>query len=787
MKGLHGGIPLAVLAATARAQVQVIGGPGGVDVGNHASIPTENTATTTVNEDFKDDHSFELEHEVKVYPPGHGHHKRVARGSSGDDIGNAFGAATVNSFSSEVNEAYKDDHSVDIDKTTIVKPHHHRRGDIFPEVPAKPTVVGEPSGDDIGNVADIPTLNEFTSSVTTAYFDDHSVDVDKNTIIKPHSRRQHVSVIDAPGGDDVGNAAFLADVNKLSSSFTGKYKDDHSVDIDKTTIIEPDSHHGKKHPGPGFHHPPKHEARSDRAPVIGGPSGDDIGNVADIPTVNSFTGIFNGKYQDDHSVDVDKTFIVKPHKARAVRPGHDDDNDDDDEEEEEITVFGGPRGDDVGNGFAAVSVNTVNTETNESVNDDHSVKVHETEVIHPGGDHIHPIKPHPEGHGTQTPVDHSGAQEPAPPAPAQHEWEPESDSECTKVHQVVHTVTSTRTAVETATHTAWPQPAHSESQQSSSNQYPAAGTPSSPHGHEQAPAAPQDESEHDSSNHNYPETGSGWSKSPAPEQSADSDNNHNHPETDSSWSNSQAPEQSSDAEYAHGQQETPAPQYENEHGSSSSDSQAGSSWSDSHNPAQSQYSGQSGASPEHQAPSQNQGQDKSGEWSSPSYSNEQDSHDASPEPAVSEVYYGAQSSHADWQSTPTGASHGSHAGASSHMQYQPSPTAPGAYHAPGPAITAAEASSFSVVPVFVPSGNPWAHEHGSVVVASSDKPASSAFRVHGAAVPTGASAEQRHRPSPSPSPSTHEIEFTGGAGRIAKIEGFCGVLAGVFTLLAFAL
>ncbi|KAL4753967.1 hypothetical protein BDW72DRAFT_5685 [Aspergillus terricola var. indicus] len=995
MKGLHGGIPLAVLAATARARAQVIGGPSGADVGNHASVPTENTATSSVNENFKDDHSFELEHEVKVYPPGHGHHKRVAGGPgktviggpSGDDIGNGFAAATVNTFSSEVNEAYKDDHSVDVDKTTIIKPHHHRRGDNFPEVPVKPTVIGGPSGDDIGNAADIPTLNEFSSSVTESYVDNHSVDVDKNTVVKPHWRRQH-SVLDGPGGDDVGSAAFLADVNEFSSSFTGKYKDDHSVDIDKTTIVKPSGHHGQEHGGSGFHHPPnKHEARGEPATVIGGPSGDDIGNFADIPTVNSFTSSFNGQYTDDHSIDVDKTFIVKPHKARAVRPGHEEEDGNDGEEG--ATVVGGPSGDDVGNGFAAASVNTVDTETNESVNDDHSVKVDKTEIINADDGHIHPINPYPQGHGTEQPVVHAGAQEPAPSAPAQHEPESESDPECTTSHQVVHTVTSTRTAIETATHTVWPQPAHPEAQESSYN--PAAAASSSLHGQEQATAAPQYEgeqndsehnysqtgssswnsqaseesagsghangqepasakpqygSEQDGSNHNYsgtessgsgsqapeqssnpeyakgqqeapaatqyqeepdssnsdPKAGSSWSDSQAPENSSNSgytkgqqeapaapqygsehdDSNQNYSGTSSSGSGSQAPEQSSNSEYTEGQQETAtAPQYGSEH--DNSDPKVGSSWSDFQAPEQSsnseytkgqqetatapqygskqdgsnhnysgtgssgsgsqapkpssnveygkgqqeaptaaqygsehdgsnhnysgtgssgsgsqapvqssnaQYSGQSGTSSEHQSPSQDQGEDKSSdEWSSPSYSNEEESDHAKPAPAASEVYYGVQSSHAAWDSTPTSMSHGSHA--YSHLQYQPSPTSQGAYHAPGAsAITVAEASSFSVIPVFVPSGTAWAHAHGSVVVASSSTPVSSAYRVHNAAVPTGASAEQNHRHSPSPSSSSSTdgvAEFTGGAGRVAKIEGLCGVLVGVFTLLAFAL
>lgn len=929
-----------MLAATARAQVQVMGGPGGTDVGNHGSIPTENTATSTVNDDFKDDHSFELEHEIEVYPPGHGHHKRVAGGDgpsmiggpSGDDIGNGFAAASLNTFSSEVNESYKDDHSVDIDKTTIIKPNHkhhrRRRGDNFPEVPHKPTMIGGASGDDIGNVADIPTVNEFASSVTESYVDNHSVDVDKNTIVKPHWRRQHSSVIDGPSGDDVGNAAFLADVNKLSSSFTGKYKDDHSVDVDKTTIVKPGGHHGyhgqekgeeKGHEkgqdyghekgqekgeeygnekgqekgeeygqekgeqhenekgqekgdeygnergqekgeetgqeygqehGTGFQHPPnKHEARGDPSTVIGGPSGNDIGNIADIPTVNSLTSNFDGHYTDDHSVDVDKTFIVKPHKARALRPGQEDEHR---KNGEDVTVIGGPNGEDVGNGFGAANVNTVDTQTNESVNDDHSVEIEKTEIIKPGDDHIHPIKPHSEEHGTEH---HSGAEEPAPSKPVQHDSHSKSDPECTKVHEVVHTVTSTRTAVETATHTVWPQPAHSEGQEPSHNQYPSAGSPSSPNGQEQAPAAPQYQSEQDGSKHNYPETGSsswnsqeseesgksghakGQEQAPAtPQYQNEQDGSkHNYPETGSSswnskgseesgesghakgqeqapsapqyggknednnknnsgngssWSDSQAPEQSSNSENAKGQQQAPAaPQYQEENGSSNSDSEAGSSWSNSQAPAQSsnsQYSGQSGTS-EQQSPSKDQGQDKSSdEWSSPS-SNEEGSYNASPAAAASEVYYGAQSSHAAWESTPTSESHISHG--YSHVQYQPSPTSQGAYHAPATsAITVAEASSFSVIPVHVPSGTPRAHAHGSVVVASSSTPVSSAFRVHSPSVPTGASPEQNHRNSPSPSPSTGGVtEFTGGAGRVAKIEGLCGVLVGVFTLLAFAL
>ncbi|KAL5339514.1 hypothetical protein BJX70DRAFT_397713, partial [Aspergillus crustosus] len=109
MKGLYRGIPLAVLAATAHAQVQGIGGSGGTDIGNGAAIPTENSVSSSVAEEYTDDHSLEFEHEVHVYPKGqgHDHHKRTA-GFPGDD-----------------------------------------------------SAIGGPGGVDIGNSADIPTLNEF--------------------------------------------------------------------------------------------------------------------------------------------------------------------------------------------------------------------------------------------------------------------------------------------------------------------------------------------------------------------------------------------------------------------------------------------------------------------------------------------------------------------------------------------------------------------------------------------------------------------------------------------------
>ncbi|KAL5339513.1 hypothetical protein BJX70DRAFT_397712, partial [Aspergillus crustosus] len=286
---------------------------------------------------------------------------------------------TLNEFSSAYSASYTDDHSVDVDKTTIIKPGDHEHGHWRR---GYTSVSDGPGGVDIGNSVDIPTLNEFSSEYSESYTDNHSVDVDKTTIVKPgdhgHRRRGHTSVIGGPGGVDVGSSGFFPTVNKFSSSYTGYYKDDHSVDIDKTTIIK--AHHDE-HPALGFHHP-MHEARDDGPTVIGGPHGVDIGNSADIPTLNSFTSTFDGTYTDDHSVDIDKTLIVKPnHKARAQR-------------QEDTTVSGGPDGFDSGNAFGAATVNSVDTQTAESLNDDHSVKIESHQVITPG-DHEHHGKPRP--------------------------------------------------------------------------------------------------------------------------------------------------------------------------------------------------------------------------------------------------------------------------------------------------------------------------------------------------------------------------------------------------------
>ncbi|KAL4923881.1 putative GPI anchored protein [Aspergillus undulatus] len=816
MKGLVGGIPIALLAAAAHAQPQ--SQAQGRDVGSSAAIPSDNTASTAVSEEYNGDHSFELDNDVNTSPPGFGHWGKRTPGApessvlgqvSGNDVGNAASFPTVNTFSSEVNDEYKDDHSWHVDATTVIKPPqphwpHWRRDDApasalggargddignvadIPTVntfssevndeyhddhswdidattvinPSRPhwrrgnppaNVLGGASGDDIGNAANIPTVNDFSSEVTDSYADDHSLDVDSTFIVKPHHKRAGpANVLGGASGDDVGSSAFIPTVNEFSSSYEGHYNDDHSVDVDATTIIKPPSH-----PALGFHHPMHHargtsagddigpdgseddigleavsstldaigesgpngpSKRAGPADGLGGASGDDIGNVADIPTVNSFSSVVDDEFSDDHSLDFDSTFVVKPHKARAVRP--------------EGNVLGGASGDDIGNGFSAPTVNSVNTAVNDAYDDDHHVDVDSTAVISPPApERPHWGQPHYEGHGEQQPAIHSAPQPPAPahgeekpvvhsapqdptpaPAPAQEEEKPAAHAppdaaspqgDCTKVHQVVHTVTATSTAVETHTAMAYPQASetHGANQESAPSQVPAAGTPANTHGKQQEEAS-----------------------DPVP----------------------------SGASTVHdsNQEDLPYP-YEWQY----------------YTGGQSGYPGY----PSSQTPGQT--------------------------PA-------AESSAATESTTtaPANNAHGSQMMASAAAAAQPTPPS-GAYHAPdSSALYAAEATSFSKIPVYVPqpSGTPRAHGSAvAVAVASSSAamstPASSAYRVHGAHVPTGASPEHNARASSSavasPSSSHGAMTFDGAAGRLgsARAMGVASVLAGVAAVLAFAL
>ncbi|PWY87787.1 hypothetical protein BO70DRAFT_378336 [Aspergillus heteromorphus CBS 117.55] len=365
----------------------VIGGPGGVDTGNTAAIPFTSTFTSGVSEDYKNDHSVDVNKDKTVVDPAHPWHHPWARGHGEDhfegdviggpdgiDTGNSAIIPTTNSFSSSVNEDYKDDHSLDVnkDKTVVdpVHPWHHPWARGHGEDHFEGDVIGGPDGIDTGNSAIIPTTNSFSSSVKEDYKDNHGVDVNKDKTVVPghlgpwhHIRGEplHGKVIGGPSGIDTGNTADIPFTNTFSSSVAESAQDDHSIDDDfKGTLVRP--HHFARRGG------------------ISGPSGIDTGNTADIPFTNTFTSTVDEAYKDDHSLDADvKDTVVRPpahhHWKAREAPGHHEDHE----------VIGGPSGIDTGNTVDIPFTNTFSSSVDEAYKDDHSfdADVKDT-LVHPG-------------------------------------------------------------------------------------------------------------------------------------------------------------------------------------------------------------------------------------------------------------------------------------------------------------------------------------------------------------------------------------------------------------------
>ncbi|KAI9035885.1 uncharacterized protein KD926_002817, partial [Aspergillus affinis] len=279
MKGLHGGIPIAVLAAVARAQVDVIGGSDGFDSGNAGGVITENDFGRATHEVNKDDHHVDINTKTKVdvdydaYPDPYWHHWHPDG-----------------------------------------RPHWRRGhgGDT--------TVIGGPNGIDTGNDAALPTKNEAVSSVKETNLDDHSDHLKASANVDVNSHWHHwkrqpsrwnppATVIDGPGGIDTGNSASLPTTNKFASFYKEHNKDDHSVDIDQKFKYDYDVH-GHPYPVPVPAHPWKRDPSHHHPPatVIDGPGGIDTGNSASLPTTNEFASFYKEHNKDDHSVDIDQKF-----------------------------------------------------------------------------------------------------------------------------------------------------------------------------------------------------------------------------------------------------------------------------------------------------------------------------------------------------------------------------------------------------------------------------------------------------------------------------------------------
>ncbi|THC94104.1 hypothetical protein EYZ11_006433 [Aspergillus tanneri] len=534
MKGLHGGIPIAVLAAVARAQYsELIGGSKGVDTGNSAAVPSTNEFASIYNDKNKDDHSIDIDHSVDIdhqvdvdvhpRPPhhhwrpradgshAHGHdHDRgdatLIGGSGGVDSGNSASVPSTNQFSSLYDEDNKDDHSVDIDHDVDVNhdidvdvhakpPHHPRPPHHHPRPRAHgshahghdhdrgdATLIGGSGGVDSGNSASVPSTNQFSSLYDEDNKDDHSVDIDHDVDVnhdidvdvhaKPphhHPRPPHhhprprahdshahghdhdrgdATLIGGSGGVDSGNSASVPSTNQFSSLYDEDNKDDHSVDIDHDVDVNHDidvdvhakpPHH---HPRPPHHHPrPRahgshahgHDHDRGDATLIGGSGGVDSGNSASVPSTNQFSSLYNEDNKDDHSVDIDDKFDLDhnvdvdvygrpPH--HHPRPAHHhwkpraDGGHGHHHDYSDATIIGGPKGADSGNSASVPSTNQFASLYDEDNKDDHSVDIDDKfDLDHNVDVDVYGRPPH---HHPRPAQDH--------PRPPHHHWTPRADA-----------------------------------------------------------------------------------------------------------------------------------------------------------------------------------------------------------------------------------------------------------------------------------------------------------------------------------------------------------------------
>lgn len=384
MKGFVGGIPLALLAAAAQAQVMEHGvNNNGVQTRNHHGFEPEVGGTA------------------------------LGGPSGNDEDGNFNGpyGANIHTHSS-VNEFSKDDHSVKIKDTDVYPPNVHPGPALAPGAgpfplkrgwPSGGTAEGGPSGNDEGQTFNMPITGNFNTDVNESSKDDHSVDV-KNKNIHPPPIIAPVHVHPPPHfeGRPAGPPHHVPEHHGPPTHgpphfggpppfYQANDNNNDNFNGDHFNIAENDLHHdwvkrfGPEEggtalggPGGGGHHGPAGYPGHNGGTALGGPSGDDEGISYGRPITADLHSHVNEYSKDDHSIDVKHTDVHPPPVLPFGGPfkrhwGPHNGG----------TALGGPSGDDEGQTFnMPITVNT-HTGVNEHAEDDHSVKVKNTHISPP--------------------------------------------------------------------------------------------------------------------------------------------------------------------------------------------------------------------------------------------------------------------------------------------------------------------------------------------------------------------------------------------------------------------
>ncbi|KAJ5759061.1 hypothetical protein N7520_006217 [Penicillium odoratum] len=367
MKGFVGGIPLALLVAAIQVQAMepgtememgqnnlhqrrtagfspeqaggtAMGGPSGNDEDGTFTTPYSASvhAHTNVNEHYKDNHSVKIKNK-HIYPPSY---------PLGFGPGPALGPGAG--------------------------PFAHADGPgagPFPKRswPAGGTAGGGPSGNDEGQTFNMPITGIFQTEVNEYSKDDHSIHV-KNKDIHPGP------IIEAPvhppphfAGPPGAHAPFRT---------SGESSEFH---IPATAFAKRFSPGGTAMGGPGggdFH---SHESEGEGYPIIaggtamGGPSGEDGGLNFDMSQSADIHTNVNEEYKDDHSINIKDTEVYPspfglPFKRGLYPHGGGG------------TALGGPSGNDGGQDFNMPITVETDTTVNEEYQDDHSIHLKHKDV-----------------------------------------------------------------------------------------------------------------------------------------------------------------------------------------------------------------------------------------------------------------------------------------------------------------------------------------------------------------------------------------------------------------------
>lgn len=366
MKGFVGGIPLALLATAALAQ----------DMGR---METGNTVKR-----------------AEAGAPFHGNNGGTAMGGpSGDDSDGGFispYSAKAN-IDSNVNEYSKDDHSVKVKDTHVHPPPPPvgygvalgPGGGPFAKrsYPNGGTAMGGPSGNDEGQVFNMPMTADIHTNVNDVNQDDHHIDV-KNKDVHPPPVFAPVVVHPHPHGFEGPPPGVHRGGDHFhvpATSFGKRWGPENGG----TAMGGPSNGHSHGGPVPGGGH--------NGGTAMGGPSGDDDGINFSTPNTANIHSNVNEFSKDDHSVDLKHkdvyppphhpAFVHAPPFKRGWAPEHGNGG----------TAMGGPSGNDGGQTFSQPFTVDTNTNVNEAHKDDHSIDLKHKDVYpHPP---VAPFAPFP--------------------------------------------------------------------------------------------------------------------------------------------------------------------------------------------------------------------------------------------------------------------------------------------------------------------------------------------------------------------------------------------------------